>query len=193
VVVAATAVAAAVATTATAAAAVLAPCVSLGGLEALTLRSHVGRSHDPLRKVGMHNARSVRNARSTRAMAPNWRLEMVIGPFYCRSEVNDFKGMWRACRGLVSRRRSGLVYALYTQTRVHDARYPHSLREFVDSASGSSTSGAYKTRVSAVSAANETAPAPAPTATAAAAATATATAANGEVGGGGRCVRFCGS
>lgn len=84
--------------------------------------TYIGLSSNPIRRLKCQNRELPAGAKSTRGCAPNWRLELVIGPFHRGGD--QFVQSWRRN----SRKPNGrLVHGVF---KVSD-RYPARVMAFV--------------------------------------------------------------
>ncbi len=84
--------------------------------------THVGRSRNPIRKVHLHNTKSLQT-KSTRAAAGLWKLELMCGPLKSRLDGMTVKNLWKRSRGVKSRRQRGISLALEWGLKCWDTRY----------------------------------------------------------------------
>ncbi len=76
------------------------------------INTYIGEGKDPYEDVLLHNSGRAKDSKSTRSAAPNWELNMIIGPFKNSGDACKFVEPWRVnSRGILSRRKRGMELA----------------------------------------------------------------------------------
>lgn len=87
------------------------------------INTYIGKTKDPPKKVEEHNQRKAKGQKTTKAAAPYWSLEMIIGPFNDKGSAIEFRDKWKQkSRGIQSRRQRGLDLSDEYHVEVFDER-----------------------------------------------------------------------
>ncbi len=72
------------------------------------INTYIAETQNPYQSVILHNKGNAKCSKSTKSAAPNWELNMIIGPFNYIEEAFDFAKDWKSnSRGIPSRRKRG--------------------------------------------------------------------------------------
>lgn len=100
--------------------------------------SHIGYTTNPITSVYNHNERIFPD-RNTSLAAPNWELDIVMGPFICKEEAIDCSRAWvNGTRGKVSKREKAPYLSraynvnMYTYKKKSERPLEELLRENAD-------------------------------------------------------------
>ena len=77
------------------------------------INTFIAETSNPFQMVNLHNKRQAKSSKTTKSAAPNWELNMIIGPFNNNIDnASKFALKWRSrSRGIISRRTRGKYLA----------------------------------------------------------------------------------
>ncbi len=77
------------------------------------INTFIAETPNPFEAVNLHNKGQAKSSKSTRSAKPNWKLNMIIGPFNNNTDkASKFASKWRSrSRGIISRRTRGKYLA----------------------------------------------------------------------------------